>query len=75
MGISNLTGKHPKCFKESPVSDHLVECNCSIGFDYFDILTSDLSKFILLINEILLIKGEEPQLNKTIKPFPLKIFD
>ena len=29
MGISNLTGKRLKCVKQSAVSDHLLECNCS----------------------------------------------
>ena len=38
MGISNLTGKHLKCFKQPAVSDHLLECNCSIDIDHFDIL-------------------------------------
>ena len=41
MGISNLTGKHLKCVKQSAVSDHLLECNCSIDFGHFDILASD----------------------------------
>ena len=40
MGISNLTGKHLKCIKQTAVSDHLLECNCWIEFDHFDILTS-----------------------------------
>ena len=38
MSISNLTGKPLKCDKQSTVSDHLLECNRSIDFDYFDIL-------------------------------------
>ena len=41
MSISNLTGKHLKSVKQSAVSDHQLECNCSIDFDYFDILASD----------------------------------
>ena len=49
MGISNLTGKHLKCVKQSAVSDHLLECNCSIDFDHFDILASDANRFKLLI--------------------------
>ena len=49
MGISNLTGKHLKSVKQSAVPDHLLECNCSIDFDHFDILASDTSKFRLLI--------------------------
>ena len=52
MGISNLTGKRLKCVKQSAVSDHLLECNCSIDFDHFDILASDANKFRLLINAI-----------------------
>ena len=65
MGISNLTGKHLKCVKQSAVSDHLLECNCSIDFDHFDILASDGNKFILLVMESLLIKRDQPQLNKS----------
>ena len=38
MSISNLTGKDLKCGKQSAVSDHLLECKCSIDFDHFDIL-------------------------------------
>ena len=75
MGISNLTGKRLQCVKESAVSDHQLECNCSIDFDHFDILTSDENKFRLLIIESLLIKRDQPQLNKTSKSFPLKLFD
>ena len=41
MGISNFSGKRLKSVKQSAVSDHLLECNCSIDFDHFDILTSD----------------------------------
>ena len=75
MGISNLSGKRLKCVKHSAVSDHLLECNCSIDFDHFDILASDANKFKLLIKESLLIKCDQTQLNKTIKSFPLKLFD
>ena len=77
MGFSNLTGKRLKCVKQSAVSDHLLECNCSIDYDHFVIviLPSDANKFRLLIKESLLIKRDQPQLNKTIKSFPLKLFD
>ena len=67
MGISNLTGKRLKSVKQSAVSDHLLECNYSIDFDYFNILASDANKFRLLILESLLIKRDQPKLNKTIK--------
>ena len=52
MGISNLTGKRFKCVKQSAVSDHLLECNCSIDFDHFDNLTSDANRFRLLIKKV-----------------------
>ena len=73
--ISNLTGKCLKCVKQSAVSDHLLECNCLIDFDHFHVLASDANRFRILIKESLLIKREQPQLNKTIKSFPLKLFD
>ena len=75
MGISNLTGKRPKCVKQSLVSEHLLECNGSIAFDHFDIPASDTSKFRFFIKEILLIERGQLGLNKTIKSFPLKLFD
>ena len=75
MGISNLTGKPLKSVKQSAASDQLLECNCSIDFDHFDVLASDANKFRLLIKESLLIKHDQPQLYKTIKSCPLKLFD
>ena len=75
MGISNLTGKRLKSFKQSAMSDHLLECNCSIDFDHFDILVCNANKFRLLFEESLLIKRDQPHLNKTIKSFPLKLLD
>ena len=75
MGISNLTGKRVKNVKESAVSDHLLQCDCTIDFDHFDILVPDINSFRILIKESLLIKREKPVLNRTVKSFPLKLFD
>ena len=58
MGISNLTGKRVKNVKESADSDHLLQCDCTIDFDYFGILASDTNSFRLPIKESLLIKRE-----------------
>ena len=74
MGISNLTGKCVKNVKESAVSDHLLQCDCTIDFDDFDISASDTNSFRLLIKESLLIKHEKTVLNRTVKSFPLKLF-
>ena len=60
MGISNLIGKRLKSVKQSAISDHLLECNCSIDFNHFDILASDPNKFRLLIKERLLVKRDQP---------------
>ena len=75
LGIYNLTEKRLKSVKQSAISDHLVQYNCSIYFGHFDILASNASKFRLLIEGSLLIKRYQPHLNKTIKLFPLKLFD
>ena len=75
MGISNLTGKYPKIVKQSAISDQLLQCNCMINFDNFNILAAESNKFKLLLRESLLIKGDKPILNRTIKPFPLELFD
>ena len=48
MGISNLTGKRLKNVKQSAISDHLFQYNCTINFDNFDILAAESNKFKLL---------------------------
>ena len=53
--------------QKSAVPDHLLEFNCSIDFDHFDILASGAKKIRFLIKKSLLIKRDQPQLNKTIK--------
>ena len=75
MGISNLTGKRVKHVKESAVSEHVLQCDCTIAFGNFDILASDTNSFRLLIKESLLIKRDKPVLNHTVKSLPLKLFD
>ena len=75
MGISNLTWKCLKNVKQSAISDHLLQCNCTINFDDFSILATDCNKFKLLLRESLLTKCDKPILNRTIKSFPLELFD
>ena len=41
VGISSLPRKRLKSIKKTAVSDHLLECNCSIDFNDFDILAYD----------------------------------
>ena len=75
MRISNLTGKRLKNVMQSAISDHLLQCNCTINFYDFDILAAESNKFKLLLRESLLIKCDKPILNRTIKSFPLELFD
>ena len=75
MEISNLTEKRVKNMKESAVCDHRLHCDCVISLDDFDVLASDNNNFRLLIKESALIKRDKPILNRTIKSFPLKLFD
>ena len=75
MGISHLTGKRLKNVKQSAISDYLLQCNCAINFDGFRILDTVPNKFKLLLRESFFIKRDEPFLNRTIKLFPLELFD
>ena len=75
MGVFNLTGKRLQNIKDSAVSDHSLHCNCTIDVDHFDILATDVSKFNFLVKETLLIKPDNPFLNRTTKSFRLELFD
>ena len=75
MGVSNLTGKRLKNVKDTAVSSHLFQRNCTIDFDHFDILATDISKFNLLVKESLLIKRSNSALSRTTKSFSLELFD
>ena len=74
MSISNLTGKLVKNVKESVVSDHVLQCDCTIYFDHFDILASDIDSFWLLIKEGLLIKRIKPVPTRTVYSFPFVFY-
>ena len=64
-----------KNVKQSAISNHPLQCNCVVNFDDFNILAIDSSKLKLLLRECLLIKCDKPTLNRTIKLFPLELFD
>ena len=74
-GSSILQENALRNVKQSAISDHLLQCNCAINFDDFSILARDCNKFKLLLRESLLIKRDKPILNRTIKSFPLELFD
>ena len=59
--------------KDSAVSDHLLQCNCTIDFDYFDVLANDFNKFNLLVKESLLINRDNLVLIRTTKSLHFRI--
>ena len=75
MDVPNLSGKHLKSIKQSAASDCLLECSCSIDFYHFNILATDANKSRIFNKESLLIKLDQPETNKIIKSFLLKLFD
>ena len=78
MEISNLTGKSFQNVQQFAISEHLIQCNCTIYFDNFDILATDASKFKLLLTEIalsLFINHARRILNRSTKLFPSELFD
>ena len=58
--------------KESAVSGHLLQCDCTISFDHFDIVASATNSFRLLIAESLLIKRDISILNRAVKVISLE---
>ena len=75
IGISHLTNKHPKNVSQSAFLDHLLTCDCNINFNEFTTFSKDSNNFNFLIKESLLIARDKPILNKTVKPFPLELFE
>ena len=73
IGISPLTFKKTKPSKESSIRDHLLECDNT--FDEFTILAHGNKKYLLEIKESLLIKRNQPVLNKNISSAMLHLFN
>ena len=66
IGISPLTFKKTKLSKETSIRDHLLQCDNNLSFDEFTILKHGNQKYLLEIKENLLIKRNQPVLNKNI---------
>ena len=59
--------------KDLAVPDHLLQCNCTIDFDHFDILAFNVNKFCLLVKQNLIMKHDNPDLNKTTRSLLLEL--
>ena len=75
IGISPLIFRKLKLSKESASRDHLLNCNNISSFDEFTISAYGHYKYILEINESLLIEPDRPVLNKNISSAKLFLFD
>ena len=75
IGLSPLTFKKTKPSRESSIRDHLLHCDNSPSFDEFTILAHGNKKYLLEIKESLLIKRDQPILNKNISSATLHLFD
>ena len=75
MGMSSLTFKKTKPSKESSIRDYLVEWDNNPSFDAFTILAHGNKNNLLGIKERLLIKRNQPGLNKNISFATLHLFD
>ncbi|MCP4351129.1 MAG: hypothetical protein GY795_37160 [Desulfobacterales bacterium] len=75
MGISDLTGIPVSDPKHSAVFDHFVSCtNTRPNFDDFSILCRGSCDFVCKIKESILIKRDNPVLNRNVSSLPLEIF-
>jgi len=76
LGISKLTNEPLKYNKKSTtaVRDHIHFCKHNNTADCFKIIGSAKNDYHLKIKESLNIIRENPQLNKTVKSFPLHLF-
>ena len=76
LGISYKTGKPMKYHPNSStaVKDHLRESGHFNNFDNFEILCFAKNNFECLIKESVLIRKCQPNLNKQVKEFKLKLF-
>ena len=75
IGISPLTFKKMKPSKESLIRDHHLQCDNNPSFDEFTILVHGNRKYLLEIKERLLIKLNQPVLNKKISSAMLHLFE
>ena len=76
IGISPLTNKKVKKPREdSPVCDHLINCNYSHTFDDFSVLCLENKKYFLVHKESLRIMRNTSSMNRNIRSAHLCLFE
>ena len=73
IAILPLPKKQVK-LEDRSVADHLPFCNHSASYDDFRNLTRENKRFLLELNDSLLIMRDKPSLNRDITSAPLYLF-
>ena len=66
LGVSALTGKRMKRYKNSAIKEHHLFYNHSSGFAIFSMLASNKNVFKVTLMESLLINRDHPPLNRAV---------
>ena len=74
LGITPLTQKRVKCPKKSAIGEHILMTGHQSSYDNFSIIAFDNNSFKLRLKESLLIKKDNPELNRNIYSHPLELF-
>ena len=70
LGMTPLTGKRVKNPKKSAIFDHILLKGHDASFEDFTILLKENNKYQLHLKESLLIKHDQPELNRNIYGYP-----
>ena len=75
IGLSSSTNKRAKPEKDSAVSHHLLNCNYSPSFQDFSVLCRENKKYLLELQESLLIMRDWPSVNWNVRSALLYLFE
>ena len=75
LGVTPLTGKQVKNLKKSAIFNHILLNGHDASFESFTILLKENNEYELHLKESILIKRDNPELNRNIYSYPLELFD
>ena len=75
LGMISLTGKREKNPKMSAICDHILLNGHDASFEDLTTLLKENNRFKLHLKKTLLIKRDNPELNRNIYSYPLELFD
>ena len=65
QGVSPRTGKRLKGMLSTSMRDHMLDCDHTIAWEDFSIIGKESNRYLLEIKESLLIKRDNPSLNRS----------